>query len=464
MAQVKPALQRWIGIGSSVLLVIGLMIGTGIFKKIVPMAASGMDSTGILAAWAVAGLITLFGAMTVAGLAPLTAESGGEYEYIRLIYGDFAAYLFGWASFTIIGSASAAAMSFLLIQSLDALWPGLQATTGLRLPAFSMGAIVVVTLYNMLGTRPGTRLNNVLTYGKLIGVLVLIAGGFFFFAPEESAAVLTDSPGHPIPSLSVFLAAMLSAFWAYDGWLSVAFVSGEIRNPARNVPLALIIGILVVMVLYLLLNAAFLNVLSPAQLAALGENDIAASVISDRLFGGRGGLFISSLIFISALGSLNGIVLTYSRIYYKMALDGSFLPAAGRVHPRFHSPHIALLLAMGMSCLLVFAGNFDELTDTIVFAGFLFYGLLAVGLIRLRRSRKLTATGTGYPWIPAIYILFTAGMIISSAISAPGQMLVGAGLILAGVPFYFLFRAMNKGKKRGEIRGGAHAGTPDHDR
>jgi len=441
----KPViLKRVLGLTSSLLLVAGIMIGTGIFKKVAPMAASGLSSGYIIAAWVVAGIVTILGALSVSGLASLTTESGGEYEYIRIIFGNFIAFIFGWSCFTIIGSASVAAMSYLFTQSLNSILHTSFLENDLNIKITACVLIVMLTWLNIMGTKKSNFLNNVLTWLKIGGVLFLIAGGLIFYRqPVSHDIVSTTNQFTGYELASVFFAAMLSAFWAYDGWLSVAFISGEIKNPKRNVPVAIIAGISLVMVLYVLLNWAILKVLPVHQLASLDENQIAAAEMSKRIFGNSGNFLISLLILISALGSLNGIVITYSRMYFKMAMDGSFFAKAAAVHERYETPHVALLMAMFMSCLLVFSGSFDSLTDMIVFAGFLFYALLAYGLIRMKRKGLITVKNIGYPYVPVIYILFSLLLMVNTIVSQPKQTLFGVCLMLSGVPFYFYFKKKN---------------------
>ena len=434
-------LKRVLGLSSSILLVAGIMIGTGIFKKVAPMAASGLSSGYIIAAWIVAGIVTILGALSVSGLAALTTESGGEYEYIRIIFGNFIAFIFGWTCFTIIGSASVAAMSYLFTQSLNSIFHTQFLAADINIKITACLVIILLTWLNCLGTKKSALLNNILTWFKIGGVLVLIIGGLFFFKntmPVTQSVPMQHFSGFKL--MSVFFAAMLSAFWAYDGWLSVAFISGEIKNPQKNVPVAIISGISLVMILYVLLNWAFIKVIPLNNLASLGDNQIAAAEMSNRLFGNSGNFLISLLILISALGSLNGIIITYSRMYYKMAVDGFFFTRAAAVHARYETPHMALVFAMIISCLLVFSGSFDTLTDMIVFAGFLFYALLAYGFILMKRKGTITSKSFGYPYVQIAYILFSLLLMANTCISQPKQTLFGVGLMLSGIPFYFYFK------------------------
>jgi APA family basic amino acid/polyamine antiporter len=437
------------------------MIGSGIFKKIAPMAASGLSEYHIIGAWVVAGIVTMLGAFTVSGLAGLTTESGGEYEYLRIIFGNFPAFLFGWASFTIIGSASIAALAFIFTQSVQVFFPIPEPLYDLRdlsvggtiypfsnsgIKFFSVAVIMALTWLNIRGTKKGALLNNGITYAKIAGILMLIllglsyTGGSHPLQPAASTAANNAGYGW----LSIFFAAMLSAFWAYDGWLNVSFISGEIKNPARNVPIAIISGVCLVTVIYILVNLAYMKVLPLEKLATLGENDIAASAMMQSVWGRKGTVLISLLIMLSTFGTLNGLIITYARMYYKMAQDGFFFKKAAYAHPRFRTPYVALVYSMVISCLLVFSGTFDTLTDMIIFAGFLFYAMLAIGLIRLKQKGLIKKGLIGYPVVPALFILFSIGLLVNTCITQPGQTIMGLLLMLSGVPFYLYFRWRNK--------------------
>jgi APA family basic amino acid/polyamine antiporter len=453
--QESVQLPRVLGLTSGIMLVAGIMIGSGIFKKIVPMAASGLSAELIIAAWVVAGIVTMLGALTVSSLAGLTTESGGEYEYLRLIFGNFTAFLFGWSSFTIIGSASIAAMGFILVQSLNAIvsipdplhhlkdinlgeiiYPF--ADSGIKLIAVVF--IILLTWINCRGARKGAGLNNVLTYAKITGIVLIIVAGLSLGTTTNAtqSTIHINNTGQGIGSL--FFAAMLSAFWAYDGWLNVSFVTGEIRNPRQNVPRAIITGVGLVMILYILVNAAYLKTLPLQSLATMSENKIAASEMISAVMGNRWIVVINLLIFLSVLGSLNGIILTYARLYFKMANDQLFFPSLGKIHPQLMTPQNALLASMLVSCVLVFSGTFDMLTDMIIFAGFLFYALLAIGLIKLYRQRKIVQKPWGYPLVPVLFILFSVLLLINTVITQPKQTLMGIMMLLLGIPFYYYFR------------------------
>ena len=458
----KIPLRRVLGLTSSILIVAGIMIGSGVFKKIAPMAASGLSANYILAAWVVAGIITMMGAITISALATMDAESGGQYEYIRMSFGNLTGFIFGWSCFMIIGSASIAALAYIFSQSANALlflpeplyayrdvsiggfiYPF--ASSGIKL--FAIISIVALTWLNYLGTRNGTVLNNVFTMAKIFGLLLLILLGLSYAIPatEFSAIDMAASPGGSL-LFNAFFAAMLSAFWAYDGWVSVTFLSGEIKEPKRNLPLAIVYGVIIVIVLYLLVNYAYLRVLSVEQLRNIGQDKIAAAEMAGIVLGKTGTILLAFLVMISTFGSLNAIIIAYPRLYYKMAKEKFFFPKAANVHPTYRTPYIALIYSMTWSCILVISGTFDILTDMVIFASFLFYALMAWGLIRMKRKGIVTAKVIGYPVVPIIFILFSLVLVVNTIWVQPRQSAFGIALLLSGLPVYYYFK--NKFKQR----------------
>ncbi|MDP9229409.1 MAG: amino acid permease [Bacteroidota bacterium] len=454
-------LKRVIGLPAGILLVAGIMIGSGVFKKIAPMAATGLNETFIISAWIVAGIITMFGAFIISGLATMTTEAGGVYEYLRLIYGNFLSFLFGWAAFTILGSASIAALAFIFSQSVNVflhMTDPLQSLknisianfiypfAGLAVKIFAIASIAVLTWLNCRGTKKGAMLNSAVTSAKILGILMIIVLGFFSAIPPAMPGELNPVPITltGLALFSAFFGAMLSAFWAYDGWVTLSYLSGEIKDPKRNVPLAIIAGSGLVMLLYVLTNLAYMNVIPLNSFATLDVNKIAAAEMVGTLMGRTGTILISLLIMVSTFGALNAIIIAYPRLYYKMAKENFFFKKVANVHPLFRTPYVALVYSMVWSSVLVITGTFDMLTDMIIFAGFLFYGLLAWGLIKMKRKGVITAKVIGYPVIPIIIILFSVILIINTVMVQPKQSAIGAVLVLSGVPLYFYF---NKKKK-----------------
>ena len=453
--QTKIPLKRVIGPTTAILLVAGNLIGTGVFKKIVPMAQTGLNETYILGAWVAAGIITLFGAFTIAGLSKLTSTSGGIYEYMRLCFGNFLAFLSGWTGFVISLSGSLAAVGFIFAQSVHTLIPLPNpldsfkdisignfiypfADSGIKF--FAVGTIVLLTWLNYYGIKKGTFLNNIVTTAKIIGILFLIIAGLFFVSPLVDNLPITNMEAKSTGFISIFFAAMLSAFWAYDGFTNVAYIAGEIKNPKRNVALAVIAGVGIVMVLYLLINYTYIKTLGLDQIVGLGENNIAATEMAGIIMGNSGRKIISVLIMLSSFGTLNVVIILYARLYFRMAQEKAFFQSVAKVHPVHRTPYMALLYSMIWSSVLVFSGTFDRLTDMAIFAAFLFYSLLAVGLIKMKRRGIIKEKVPFYPWAPLIFILVSTGLLVSTFMTQPKLSLIGLGLMASGIPFYYIFK------------------------
>ena len=420
------------------------------------MAQTGLNEEYILGAWIVAGIITLFGAFTIAGLSKLTITSGGIYEYMRLCFGNFLAFLSGWTGFIISLSGSLAAVGFIFAQSVHTIIPlpnPLDAYKDISIGNFifpfadsgikflAVGTIAMLTWLNYYGIKKGTVLNNIVTTAKIIGILLLIIAGLFFFSPDIHQLPITSTEARSTGFISIFFAAMLSAFWAYDGFTNVAYVAGEIKNPKRNVAIAVIAGVGIVIVLYLLINYAYIRTLGLEQIAALDENNIAATVMAGKIMGDPGIKIISFLIMLSSFGTLNVLVIFYARLYFRMAQEKAFFRSAAKVHPVHRTPYMALFYSMAWSLVLVFSGTFDRLTDMSIFASFLFYSLLAVGLIKMKRNGTIKQKVPFYPVAPVIFILVSTGLLISTFMTQPKLSLIGVGLMLSGIPFYYIFKS-----------------------
>ncbi len=453
----KIPLKRVLGLPTGILLVAGLMIGSGVFKKIAPMSATLMSEPYILSAWIIAGIFTMLGAFMLAGLATTTTASGGVYEYLRLSVGNFFSFLFGWTAFTILGSGSIAALAFVFAQSFNTLvhlpdpLHSLQdvsignvifpfASSGIKIVAVIF--IWLLTWLNYRGTKNGGILNNIVTTAKIAGILLLIVLGLFYSnaAVVDKANAIAPIQYSGTALFSALFGAMLSAFWAYDGWSNISFVTGEIQNPKRNVPIAIIAGVAIAMTLYVLLNYAFMRVLPLNQLAAIGEDNIAAAVVAGALMGKTGTVVISILIMVSTFGALNACIIVYPRIYFRMAQENFFFKNVANVHPVFRTPYVSLIWSMLWSIVLVVTGTFDILTNLVIFAGFFFYVLLAWGLFRMKRNGAMTAKVIGYPVLPVVIFLFSLALIVNTVMVQPQQSLTGMALVLSGVPFYFYFK------------------------
>lgn len=401
----------------------------------------------------------MFGAFNIVGLASLTEESGGVYEYLRIAFGNFFSFLFGWTDFTIIGTASVAALAFIFSHTVNTLiplpnplhqWEHISianfiypfADSGIKILAILI--ILILTWINYKGVRESGTLNNIFTSAKIIGILLIIFLGLFYASPvhpqQQEISPSSVPPLHGSVFFSAFFVTMLSVLWAYDGWVNVSFVSGEVKNPKKNVPRAIIIGVTIATVLYVLVNFVYMKVLSLNELATVSKNEIGATVVANALLGNIGKTLIIILIMVSVFGSLNAIILSHSRIYFRMAQEGFFFRKVAQVHVRNKTPHIALLYTMLWSCVLVVSGTFDILTDMVIFAGFIFYGLLAIAFIKMKKKGRISNKVFGYPFIQGIIILFSVTLIINTIVSQPVQSLLGLGLMFTGVPFYYYFK------------------------
>lgn len=467
-------LVRSLGVVTGTLLVAGVVIGSGVFKKIVPLAQTGLSEEWIIAAWVVAGLITMGGAFNLAALSSLTQESGGIYEYLRLCFGNLAAFLFGWTDFTIIGSASVAALGFIFAQTVNSLlplpnplqaWAGVSvghlvypfADSGIKLLA--LGTIGVLTGVNYRGVAASGALGNLFTGAKILGLLLLIVVGIFVAAPGPAPAGLPSAAAAGVGSasfFSAFFSALLSIFWAYDGWVDLTFVTGEMKNPARDVPRAIIGGVAIAIGLYVLVNYAYLHVLPLPQLAAVRPNEIGAAVVAEAALGSWGKTGVTLLIMVSVFGTLNAVLLSHSRIYFRMAQERYFFARAAVVHPRYRTPHVALLYTLAWSSLLVVSGTFDLLTDLVIFATFLFYGLVAVAVLKMKRQGKLLGPVRGYPFLQIFLLLFALTLLVNTVVTQPRQSLLGLGLMLTSLPFYGYF---HRQAQRAKLAAGSAADT-----
>jgi len=454
----SPHFIRALNLPTAILMVAGIMIGSGVFKKIVPMAQTLHNGDYILLAWIIAGIITMFGAFAYAGLATMTTETGGIYEYLRMIFGDFIAFIFGWSTFTIIGSGAIAALSFVFAESANTLFTlpeplsaakdiGIGNTifpfadSGIKILAVLM--VALLTWFNCRGIKRGGALSNIVTAAKILGILLLIISALLFTGHpadnSETRSFVSQAPrGWAL--FSGLFGAMLSALWAYDGWMNITYVTGEIKNPTRNIPFAIIGGVGIAMFLYVMLNYSYMRVLPLTQLAHLGQNKIAAAAVAGALMGKTGSVVIAILIMTCTFGALNGCIISYPRVYFRMAQEKVFFNKAADISTRFKTPNVALFYSAVWSCILLISGTFDQITNLIIFASYAFFALGAFGLIKMKRQGIIKSKVIGYPVIPVVIILFCVALIVNTIITQPGASLIGFLLILSGAPFYFYFK------------------------
>jgi len=437
-----PALARALGVVEASSIVVGTVIGTGIFLK-PRVIASYLDSPElILAIWVVGGVLSLLGALSYAELGAMFPEAGGEYIFMREIYGRPWGFLWAWTYFACakIGSIAALGAGFSIYLRAFVPLPGFLATLA------ALVAIAAVTGVNVAGVAVGGRLQAWLTLLK-IGSLFAIMG-LAFSAPSGSWAHLAAAPAsEPRHGLAGAVGlALVAVLWAYDGWNDLVMVSGEIKDPQRNVFRSLFWGMAVILVLYLGANLAYHYAIPVAEMRHAER--VAEAAVSGVL-GSRGAAVVSGIILVSILGALNGSILSGARIPYAAAADGVFPAPLARVHPVRLTPVVSLvaqgLLACGL--ILVFTalgiGQFDAITDMVIFAEWAFYGMCAAGVIVLRRRRPdlpRPYRAWGYPWAQALFVACAAWLFVNSLLEAPKQSGIGLLLILLGIPAYWLSR------------------------
>lgn len=458
------SLAKTLGLGYVIIFVIANIIGSGVFKKIAPMAAELQSSSWILLVWLVGGIITLFGALSNAELAGMLADTGGDFVYLRKIYNRFFSFLYGWSLFAVIQTATISSLAYVLTQSLNSIitipdiLPALNDYTlgGIFFPFRDFGikltailVIMLLTLLNMSGLRSGAWTGKAIFFIVCAGLAVIIIAGLTTDAPRPERFMDVRELGSGAVTLSSFYTAMLAAFWAYQGWVSVGFIGGEIKDAKANIPKGIAIGVFVVIVVYLLVNLAYMRVMSIPELAQVHEagNQIAAVEVVRSLWGKGGVLFISVLILITTLGCLNASILTGSRPYFAMSRDRLFFSGIGKLN-RHNVPGNSLLWQGIWASVLVLSGTFDQLTDMLIFAVYIFYGATATGVFILRRrmpDAHRPYKVPGYPVITAVFVLFCVGLFINTIMTQPREALIGLTLILAGIPVYFIFRKRNSG-------------------
>lgn len=454
----KRELTRALGLGYVIIIVISNIIGSGVFKKIAPMAAELHSSLWILLVWLAAGIITLFGALSNAEVAGLLADTGGEFVYLRTIYGRFFSFLYGWSLFTVIQTAAISGVAYVFTQSLSSIIsiPDILSSMhhftigGVFYPFQDFGIklttillILFLTFLNMSGLKSGAGVNKAVLLVVGAGLLVIVIAGLTGKSDTSSGSLAGSGVASAnTVTLSSFYTAMLAAFWAYQGWVSVGFIGGEVKDPHRNIPRGIIAGVGIVIIVYLVVNYAYLKMLSIPQLEQINSsgNQIAAIEAVRGLWGKGGVLFISLLILISTLGCTNASILTGARPYYAMARQGLFFRSTARLNSR-HVPSASLLWQGIWASILVLSGTFDQLTDMLIFAVYIFYGATATGVFILRRrmphAHRPYKTW-GYPIVPAVFVLFCVGLFFNTIITRPREAGIGLSLILLGIPVYFL--------------------------
>lgn len=462
MEKQQGQLVRSLTLSAATILVVSSVIGSGVYKKVAPISAELQSPTLVLLCWVIAGVISLCGALSNAEIASMLADSGGEYVYFKRIYGRFIAFIYGWSTFTAIKTASVASIAYVFSQSFNSILPlpnlpdaiASMEFLGLFRPFENFGVkgltillILVLTFLNTRGLKGASFLSNSITLMVIIGlslivVLGLFLGGGSFANIQTPATTYLPRDWTDFTLIKAVFGAMLAAFWAYEGWNTVGFIGGEIQNPNKNLPLALLGGMLVIITAYALVNFTYLYVMPIDQIIQIhqSQNEIAAVAVIRSFAGNIGAGVLSVLILFTTLGCTNSTILMPPRIYYAMAKDGLFFKSAADIHPKYNTPNNALWMQGFWACMLVLSGSFDQLTDMLIFAAFFFYGATALGVFVLRikepdapRPYKVW----GYPIVPALFVIFCITLIVITLFTHPREAGIGLALMLTGLPFYF---------------------------
>jgi amino acid transporter len=447
-----PHPLRQIGLYAATAITVGNIIGSGIFRSPHSVALQLDTVPLVLAAWILGGALSLAGSLVLSELAVAHPRTGGLYVFIREAYGDLWAFVFGWASLWVIKPTVIAS-----ITSVFALY-FCQAVGLPKADEFAVGAaaIALLTFVNWLGVREGARTQTVFTTAKVVGILGLVGAAFLLphggAAPDAPAAVLPAAK----PFLGALVASMIPVLFAYDGWTDVTYVGGEVKDPARTLPLAILVGTAIVIALYVVTNLAYYAVLSPAELASY---EAVGSETIRRIFGPVGVTALAALVAISTFGTTNGGILTGPRVTQAMAADGLLWAPAARLHVRRGSPEVALWIQGVLAIVwLWFANGFEDLSGWFVTTSWLFYGLTTAALFVYRRRERVPGSPLAkeraeaeaaaggrlyrsplYPWTPILFVVVT-GYLIASDLSATGwRACAGVAIAALGIPIYFLF-------------------------
>jgi APA family basic amino acid/polyamine antiporter len=440
----QSGLVRGLGLWGASAVVVGTIIGSGVFLVANEMTRGMGMPAGVFLVWVFGGLLSLTGALAYAELATMMPEAGGEYNYLKEAYGPLWGFLYGWMQFLIGKPGSLATLGAGFARFLTLFFPALTQNlfsigdthiAGDRLVAF--GIITVLGVVNYFGLRASGPVQTFFTVLK-VGMILFLAGAAFSSGAGDWSNFRTAAPAAGT-AMSGLVLALVAALWAYDGWNNVAMVAGEVENPKRNLPLALVAGTMVVGALYILANVGYFYILPAAQVAASPR--VAADVAAGFL-GSSGGQVVAIAAMISIIAAINGSILSGSRVPFAMAADGVFIRKLAEIHPQYASPHVSVIVLCAVAALLSLSGTYEQLFSYVIFASWIFYGLATASVIVLRRTKpnwERPYRTWGYPALPAIFVLVAGWLAVSILIENPARSLVGLGIIAAGVPAYFFW-------------------------
>ncbi|RKY87799.1 amino acid permease [candidate division KSB1 bacterium] len=432
----KTELSKELALFDAVSIIVGIIVGTGIF--IVPGLVAGyLPSSGmIMLVWIAGGVLTLFGVFSFMELSSSFPETGGIYIYLKESMGSLGGFLFGWASLLILRSGSIAAMSVAFAMYTRYFFP--LSRFGISIVASIV--ILILSCVNYIGVKSGSRVQNFFTSAKVIALGLLVFTGFFL----KKGDIHNFEPFLPSEfgwnMISFFGMAMISVLWTFDGWADLSYISGEVKNPEKNLPLALIIGTIIVTVIFLLVNLLYIYLIPVMNIK---NSELIASDAAVKIMGGGGGTVITILILITIFGAINGSIMTGPRIFYAQAKDGLFFKWIGKIHPKYGTPSSAIIIQAVLMIIMVFSGTFEELMNCYIFMMVIFYILCIIGLFILRKKKpelKRPQKTIGYPFTSAIFLIIMIIMLVNTTYKKPVESIISFLVLIAGIPVYYFFK------------------------
>jgi APA family basic amino acid/polyamine antiporter len=439
--QKTPGLRRAIGLPQATAMVAGTIIGASIFVQPSEITGYIPSVAGIFLVWLVAGVLTFFGALVCAELASIFTKTGGVYVFLKESFSPSVGFLWGWGMFWSIHSGIIAAIAVIFARYVDYF----VHLGDIGIKGVSIAVILAISTVNYLGVKQGSAMQTLFTFGKVAAIIILVILGFIFGSRGQDHFVM-DEVGTAGIAMNEFFLALVAGLFAFGGWHMVTYNAEETLNPRKTIPQALMIGTLLVTLCYVALNAVYMYVL-PLEVVASSKR-IAADA-ADALFGYGGGSFMSALVIFSTFGALSGIILCGPRVYYSMAKDGLLFQWVGAIHPRYNTPHKAIAIQAVWSSILVITGTYRTLFTRVIYTEWIFFALMAIGLILLRRRSNIVRGYRiwGYPVLPAIFIISSLAIVANQIASNPGESVFGFSLVLAGLPVYFLWARKKKRRK-----------------
>ena len=453
----QEELSRRLGLTSAIMIVIGSVVGSGIFLTPSNIAAAVQIPGVMLFVWVLTGLLTLAGALTNAEIASQITDVGGQYVFFRILYNDLIAFLYGWTTFIVYQTGSIAAIAvafakyFGFFINLPHLSPALEAwqlplignihpfaDIGIKLIAIS--AIMLLAIINYFGVQFGGFVQNVFTFMKMAAIGGIVFLGFAFGKGSvDHFFPLWGSPssGSLLPAIGV---AMIATLWSYDGWNSLTYLAGEVKEPQKIIPRALVIGTIAIIIIYTATNLAYLYVLPIEEIA---KSHLVAADVMEKIFGSSGGAIISLCVMISAFGTVNGTSMTTARVYFAMAKDKLFFSGFSKVHPVYRTPGRSLMIQGVWASILTLTGTYDQLFTYVIFAGWIFFALGAAAIFILRRKMPDANRAfrvPGYPFVSIAFIIVATWFVINTILVQTADSLVGLLLLVVGIPFYLYWK------------------------